>query len=149
MDTRNLHNGTMQNGATFGAGRVGQAFSLDGTNDAILLGKHAGLQPASITLEAWINVNSITNGEVQNVFAKWGFDATVDSYLFSVLNNCGRFRSSARAATARRAIRSGSFPTIDGKLVRQSLDGGNPDYQFRCYRRPTDSERFRSLKFGN
>jgi hypothetical protein len=88
LDTRNLHNGTLQNGAFYANGRVGQAFAFDGVNDSILLGNQPGLQPNSITIEAWIRMSEAPTG-LQNVFAKWGFDATVDSYLFGVINSGG------------------------------------------------------------
>lgn len=88
LDERNLHNGTLQNGIGFGVGRVGQAFGFDGTDDATLLGNQSALQPASITIEAWIRFGQLPpTGEIKNVFAKWGFDATADSYLLGVTND--------------------------------------------------------------
>ncbi len=84
QDARNLRHGTLQNGATFANGRVGQAFAFDGVDDAILLGNQSGLQPNSITIESWIRFDSVAVGEIENIFAKWGFDATVDSYLLGV-----------------------------------------------------------------
>ncbi len=87
LDAKNLHNGTLQNGATFANGRVGQAFHFDGVDDAILLGNQSGLQPSSITVESWVKFDSVAVGEIENVFAKWGFDATVDSYLLGVYND--------------------------------------------------------------
>jgi len=87
-DVRHLNNGTLQNGTTFATGRVGQAFSFDGTDDAIILGNNSSLQPQSITVEGWINMSDAPIG-LENVFAKWGFDATVDSYLLGVTNSGG------------------------------------------------------------
>jgi len=52
-------NGTLQGGALYGAGQVGQAFSLLGTNDYVeipdnlLLSPHVG-PSAEMTVEAWI-----------------------------------------------------------------------------------------------
>jgi hypothetical protein len=40
-DIADGNDGTLANGATFAAGRVGQAFSLDGVNDHVLLGDPA------------------------------------------------------------------------------------------------------------
>jgi hypothetical protein len=69
-DARNLHNGTLQNGAFYANGKVGQAFVFDGVDDAISLGNQSGLQPPSITVEAWIKFSSIPSGNIKNVFAK-------------------------------------------------------------------------------
>lgn len=89
QDARGSHNGTLQNGAFYANGKVGQAFSFDGVDDAISLGNQSGLQPSSITIEAWIWIGDIPEESIQNVFAKWGFDATVDSYLLGVYRSGG------------------------------------------------------------
>jgi len=81
--------GTLQNGATFGTGIVGQDFSLDGIDDAIVVNNNAALNPASITVEAWVKPNSVPAGTIAAVVTKWGFDATVDSYFLGLLNSGG------------------------------------------------------------
>jgi hypothetical protein len=50
------NNGTLANGATFAAGRVGQAFSLDGVNDYVLLGNPADLRLQNFTIDAWVKL---------------------------------------------------------------------------------------------
>ncbi len=87
LDARGLHNGTLQNGADYQTGKVGLAFGFDGVDDAILLGNQSGLQPSSITIESWVKFDSVAVGEIENVLAKWGFDATVDSYLLGIHND--------------------------------------------------------------
>ena len=48
--------GTLQNGATFAPGEVGQAFSLDGVDDYVSVPDAPSLNPTNaITVEAWIN----------------------------------------------------------------------------------------------
>jgi uncharacterized delta-60 repeat protein len=84
--------GTLQNGATFGTGMVGQAFSLDGIDDAIVVNDNAALNPASITVEAWIKPNSVPAGTIADVVTKWGFDATIDSYFLGLFNSGGVVR---------------------------------------------------------
>jgi uncharacterized delta-60 repeat protein/fimbrial isopeptide formation D2 family protein len=83
------YDGALQNGATFGTGMVGQAFSLDGIDDAIVVGNFAALNPASITVEAWIKPNGVPAGTLADVVTKWGFDATIDSYFLGLLNSGG------------------------------------------------------------
>jgi uncharacterized delta-60 repeat protein len=86
------YDGAQQNGATFGVGRVGQAFSLDGIDDAIVVNNNAALNPASITVEAWIKPGGVPAGNIADVVTKWGFDATVDSYFLGLLNSGGVVR---------------------------------------------------------
>ncbi|HJT81552.1 MAG TPA: LamG-like jellyroll fold domain-containing protein, partial [Chthoniobacterales bacterium] len=57
-DAIGTNHGTLTNGATFAAGRVGQAFALDGGNDYVNIPDSASLQPTSITLEGWFNFSS-------------------------------------------------------------------------------------------
>jgi len=86
------YDGAQQNGATFGVGRVGQAFSLDGIDDAIVVNNNAALNPASITIEAWVKPGGVPAGNIADVVTKWGFDATVDSYFLGLLNSGGVVR---------------------------------------------------------
>jgi Concanavalin A-like lectin/glucanases superfamily/Carboxypeptidase regulatory-like domain len=65
LDSRSLNNGTLQNGATFASGHVGQAFSLDGVDDFIRVNASASLNVGTAngyTIEAWVNPQS-NNGE--------------------------------------------------------------------------------------
>ena len=55
-DIQGGNNGTLQNGATFGNGFVGLAFSLDGVNDHVDIADAANLNPTTaVTLAAWVN----------------------------------------------------------------------------------------------
>jgi hypothetical protein len=53
-DAAGTIHGALRNGAGFAAGKVGQAFSLDGTDDCVEIPDAAALRPASLTLEAWV-----------------------------------------------------------------------------------------------
>jgi hypothetical protein len=55
QDIWDSNNGTLVNGAAFGPGMVGQAFSLDGVDDYVDVANSASLKPQQVTLEAWIN----------------------------------------------------------------------------------------------
>ncbi|HEY6047350.1 MAG TPA: LamG-like jellyroll fold domain-containing protein, partial [Pyrinomonadaceae bacterium] len=87
QDIVSHYDGTMQNGATFATGMVGQAVSLDGIDDAVVVNNNLGLNPTSITVEAWVKPNSVPVGTLKDVVTKWGFDATRDSYLIGLLNS--------------------------------------------------------------
>src|SRR5206468_3302542 len=55
-DFAGSNNGTLMNGATFAAGKVGQAFSLDGVNDVVQVPDAANLDfapTAPMTVELW------------------------------------------------------------------------------------------------
>ncbi len=60
-DIQSGNSGTLQNGATFATGLVGQAFSFDGVNDFVsvpdspVLSPHAGTN-GEMTVEAWVNL---------------------------------------------------------------------------------------------
>lgn len=55
-DTRGSNHGT--NLGTYAAGHVGQAFSFNGTSGYVSVPDSATLEPASITVEAWVNFPS-------------------------------------------------------------------------------------------
>ena len=48
------NNGTLQNGASFAAGMVGQAFSFDGLDDFVSIPSPVSPSSTSLTIEAWV-----------------------------------------------------------------------------------------------
>jgi len=62
-DSIGSNHGTLENGATFSAGQVGQAFSFDGNDDRIVI-PHAANQNAgsNITIAAWIKETTLAHG---------------------------------------------------------------------------------------
>jgi len=61
--------GALVNGATFAAGKVGQAFSFDGVDDFVTIGDPANLQiTGDFTITAWINPNSV--GRVHHILVR-------------------------------------------------------------------------------
>ncbi len=54
LDSNSGFNGTLQNGATYAGGKVGQAFSFDGNDDKVFVPHNASLNVANVTLEAWV-----------------------------------------------------------------------------------------------
>lgn len=63
LDPRSRNDGTLQNGAAFGAGKNGQAFNLDGVDDYVEIADSPSLRPAQFTLEFWVkpSVGSINH----------------------------------------------------------------------------------------
>lgn len=58
LDSRSRNNGTLQNGATFASGNVGQAFDLDGVNDSVSAPDSPSLRPVNLTIEGWFRFDS-------------------------------------------------------------------------------------------
>ncbi|MGI8786354.1 MAG: LamG domain-containing protein [Pyrinomonadaceae bacterium] len=59
LDSRSRNNGTLQNGATFAAGEVGQAFSFDGTG-GVIVPDNPSLNfgaNANLSIDAWIKTS--------------------------------------------------------------------------------------------
>ena len=55
LDLIGTNNGTLQGNATYAAGKVGQAFSFDGSGDYVSIPDQPSLNPtAAITVDAWI-----------------------------------------------------------------------------------------------
>jgi len=57
-DTRFPQAGTLTNGTTFNSGNSGN-FVFDGTNDYIVFSDNSELDSQTITMESWVNVNSV------------------------------------------------------------------------------------------
>jgi hypothetical protein len=64
QDSAGTNHGVLRNGAGFAAGRVGQAFALDGTDDCIEIPDAPALRPVSVTLEAWVAFDVISGLQV-------------------------------------------------------------------------------------
>src|SRR3990170_648716 len=61
-DLQDGNHGTVQNGATFASGEVGQAFSFDdATGSNVRVPGSLSLQPPTITLGAWIKPTAVTD----------------------------------------------------------------------------------------
>ncbi len=65
------NDGTLENGATFASGRVGQAFLLDGIDDYVDVGNAPNLQVSGgdFTVDAWVLFNSLSSD--------WGGDESI------------------------------------------------------------------------
>jgi hypothetical protein len=76
-------NGTLEGGATFALGKVGEGFRLDGTNAYVQIPDSAALKPTNVTVEAWVwldpNLPSNRGGE-QIVFKKNTWSAWFEGY---------------------------------------------------------------------
>ena len=70
-DIQGSNNGALMNGATFAAGMVGQAFSLDGVDDFVQVPDSPAVSiTGAISMDAWIKPNSVL-GSAQTIIAKY------------------------------------------------------------------------------
>jgi hypothetical protein len=67
------NDGTLQNGATFAAGHVGQAFSVDGVDDFVQVADNPAASVGnSVTVDAWVNLRAYSTGnDFSPVISKW------------------------------------------------------------------------------
>ncbi len=73
-DLQGANHGTLQNGATYAAGKVGQAFSFNGANQYVDVPNSASLKiSGSITLDAWVQPNDTVAEEgLVTIVTKFG-----------------------------------------------------------------------------
>ena len=62
-DIQGSNDGALVAGAGFAPGMVGEAFSLDGVDDRVVIGNPANLQLQNFTLDAWLKQDIVKHGE--------------------------------------------------------------------------------------
>jgi cysteine-rich repeat protein len=76
LDSVDANDGTLVGGAAFGAGVSGQAFSLDGDDDAVIIPAALNLELQDFTISAWVrrgDANAAGDGPVQSEGAVLAF----------------------------------------------------------------------------
>ena len=132
--TGNGHNGAFN--GTFGAGEVGPAFTFDGTHVFVDVPNASTLNPATITVDAWIYVTA--NRYFPSIIGKGNTGIYAESYhlfLYSEGSANGRasFLVNTNGTSSGRAIAEGQpIPyngwhfvagTYDGTTVKVYVDG--------------------------
>ena len=143
LDAVGTNDGTLQNGATFAAGLVGQGFAFDGVNDYVKIPKAASLDaPNQLTIDFWMNVDATQpiGSRVVGLFTSdfYGFEiGTAASKLgvqfFVSTDNGGHYVSTSDPNSSGAVFPAGEWHHIagvyDGAKVQLYLDGqalGNP-----------------------
>ncbi|PYI82112.1 MAG: hypothetical protein DME26_18655 [Verrucomicrobia bacterium] len=119
----------LRNGATFAAGEVGQAFSLDGVDDSIDIADALSLRPASLTLETWVFFDA-TNG-IRQLFAKPLGPGTNDSYALWFDN--GLLKAGVADATAFGPLLSVPFSPALGRWYHAAFTFDDASRQQALY----------------
>jgi hypothetical protein len=100
-DSQDDNHGTLQGGATFAPGKVGQAFSFDGNNQYVLIADPvpANLQIQNeITLDAWIYVTSYPDSNSLGLIVGSQYDVTQSGA--TIFWMAGRIRTGKRRRQA-------------------------------------------------
>jgi len=108
-----INHGALRNGAGFAAGKVGQAFSLDGNDDFIEIPDAPALRPVSLTLEAWTMFDS-TSG-IRIVLSKPVGTGTRTTISYGIWLNNDELRGAVGDASGIVPAITSSFRPTPGK----------------------------------
>ncbi|MBI3853733.1 MAG: DUF642 domain-containing protein, partial [Verrucomicrobia bacterium] len=70
LDRADSNHGTLIGNAGYAAGRVGQAFTFDGSGDAVFIGNPANLQLQNLTIEGWVKRSSDTQVSANSIYGE-------------------------------------------------------------------------------
>jgi Tol biopolymer transport system component len=129
-DNIGTNNGTLNNGATFAAGEVGQAFSLDGVNDTVTFGNTLGnFGTSDFTIDFWLRTTSTRGEDILSKRAVCG----ADDYFDIRISTTGKVgpevgdSSTVVGFPSNRSVNDGAFHHIavvrQGAVVRLYIDG--------------------------
>jgi hypothetical protein len=137
-DIQGTNNGTLQGGATAtAAGKVGQAFSFNGSTGYVALGNPATLKiSGALSIDAWINPSAgPAPGQLTTVVTKWAQDrslsATSDSYGLWIINSSGTlklFSALHKATGVEPTLEGGVIPLNTWSHVAMTFDPSNEQY---------------------
>jgi len=83
-DIQDSNHGTLMNGATYGTGMVGQAFSLDGVNDYVSVANSTSLKPAQFTIDTWVRATSFSTGNYNSVVSYGSLTGVENPYYIGL-----------------------------------------------------------------
>lgn len=128
-DIQGSNSGTLQNGATFAPGMVGQAFHFDGVDDYATIPSSPDLNPTSaITLEAWIKPNSVGDAQ-RGIVGTWDdISGNKRTYMlwiteFLISHSGGDYPRVPAPNPLQVNVWQHIAGTFDGTVMRLYLDG--------------------------
>jgi CSLREA domain-containing protein/uncharacterized repeat protein (TIGR01451 family) len=135
-DSMDGNNGTLQNGATFAAGRYGRAFDLDGVNDYVEAPDAANLDGmAQLTVDAWVKFDALPVGKEQFILSKaQAVGVGSNSYAIWLQGETMRLTAAVETVSGLQTVQSPEIftdttgfhhlaLTYDGAAVRLFVDG--------------------------
>jgi hypothetical protein len=128
-DIKGSNDGTLENGASFAVGKVGEAFSLSGSNQYVDVGS-VNL-PSTFTIDAWINPTDFSS---QPMIVNKD-DGITRSYYFEI-GSSGQFGAEVitSAGDNQYLSASGAVVTNTWQHVAMTYDGSaGPDQKIKFY----------------
>ncbi|MBK9374161.1 MAG: LamG domain-containing protein [Holophagales bacterium] len=122
-DIAGVHHGSVVGGVTYAAGRVGQAFRLDGSTGWVQVPDSAALSvTGQITIDAWINP-ATTGGRVVDKITAGG----ADGYLLDTHGGVVRLIVDGQSVSGATTLPTGAWSHVagvyDGAEMRVYLNG--------------------------
>jgi hypothetical protein len=129
------NNGTLQGGVTFAPGEVGQAFSFNGADSAVVAPNSGNIEPSTLSVALWVNASTVAQGAYLlskgasgDVLGSYAIDTasspTADLYFDIDVQGVGLVRSPAEPHAA---VFDGHWHlvvgTFDDQTVRLYVDG--------------------------
>lgn len=133
-DSDNANHGTID-GAAHVAGRFSRGLRFDGVDDKVVVPRSASLEPAAVTLEAWVRAPAspgtfryiVANSATGCLFPAYGLYTGSDGGVAFVVSGQGFDASAISPAAAPEAIWNGAWHhiagTFDGATIRLYVDG--------------------------
>lgn len=115
-DIQDGNDGLLQGGAGYAAGKVGPAFSLNGSSAYMLIPPSASLSPSTLTVDFWINPDS--TGGSRGLFWKGNHE-----YLIELTNGIVKFGSTDASGSYTEFVGTTVVPTGQWTHVAVTHDG--------------------------
>ncbi len=133
-DSDNANHGTIA-GAAHTKGRFSRGLTFDGVDDKVVVPRSAGLEPATLTVEAWVRAPAspgpfryvIANSATGCLFPSYGLYTGSDGGVAFAVSGQAYDPSAISPAAAPDAIWNGAWHhvagTFDGATIRMYVDG--------------------------
>lgn len=130
-DSWGANHGASQNGATFAAGKIGQAFNLDGINDYVTIADSNSLETGGAhTIAGWIRT---TPGTSSVVFSKYQDDTpTEDGWSLAVLSD-GRLQGLIKNSSGNGVLVNSTRSVGDGQFHHVAMTWDTNSGRIKLY----------------
>lgn len=133
-ESNNANHGTID-GATHSTGRFSRGLTFDGVDDRVVIPRSASLEPATVTIEAWVRAPAspgafryiVANSAMGCLFPSYGLYTGADGGVAFAVSGQDFDPSAISPAAAPEAIWNGAWHhiagTFDGATIRLYVDG--------------------------
>jgi hypothetical protein len=144
VDAEGGHDGSALNGAGFGNGKVGQAFTFDGANAVVEVPDDPAWDFGSnaFTIETWVNFNAISGSDVLVAHSEGTGD--VNKWIFWLRNGKLEFYLNVSGTTTASIASSATFTPIVGQWYHVAVTRSGTIYKFYVNGAQNGTDRFDS-----